>query len=126
GVLEEHEDRYELRGLLPALVIPATLQDSLMVRLDRLGRAKAMAQWGATIGREFSYELLHAVAPFDSGALHHALDRLVKAELIYQRGVPPRATYQFKHALVQEAAYQSLPKRRRQENHRRIAEVLVE
>jgi predicted ATPase/class 3 adenylate cyclase len=109
-----------------SLAIPATLQDSLMARLDRLGPAKGVAQMGATIGRQFAYEVLQAVSPLDEETLQHELRQLVDAELVYQRGIPPRATYLFKHALIQEAAYQSLLKSTRQQYHRQIARVLAE
>ena len=99
GVLREVEDHYELTGPLLALAIPTTLQDSLMARLDRLGEAKGMGQLGATIGRQFTYELLQAVASRDDATLQRELGRLVAAELRYQRGVPPQATYTFTHAL---------------------------
>jgi TOMM system kinase/cyclase fusion protein len=124
GLLQEHEDRYELAGPLPRLAIPATLHDSLMARLDRLDAVKAVAQLGATLGRTFSYELLQAVSPWDEGTLQYALGRLVEAELIYQRGVPSQATYLFKHALIQDVAYQSLLKSTRQQFHQRIAQAL--
>ena len=104
------------------LGIPATLQDALMARLDRLGAAKEIAQLGATIGREFSYELLHAVSLVDEEGLQHGLKQLVEAELVYQRGVAPQATYLFKHALIQDTAYQSLLKSTRQQYHRQIAQ----
>jgi TOMM system kinase/cyclase fusion protein len=126
GLLQEREDRYELTGPLPPLAIPTTLHDSLMARLDRLATVKGVAQLGATLGREFSYELLQAVAPLDAAALQQALTRLVEVELLYQRGVPPQATYLFKHALIQEAAYQSLLRSTRQQSHQRIAQVLAE
>jgi predicted ATPase/class 3 adenylate cyclase len=106
--------------------IPATLQDSLMARLDRLGPAKEIAQLGATIGREFSYELLQAASPLEEATLQHGLKQLVEAELVYQRGLWPRANYLFKHALIQDTAYQSLLKSTRQQSHRQIAQVLVE
>ncbi len=126
GLLREQGDRYELTGPLPPLAIPTTLQDSLMARLDRLATVKALAQLGATLGRTFSYELLRAVSVVDEATLQHALERLREAELLYQRGVAPQATYVFKHALIQEAAYQSLLKSTRQQYHQRIAEVLQE
>ena len=107
-----------------SLGIPATLQDALMARLDRLGPAKEIAQIGATIGREFSYELLHAVSPIDEETLQHGLKQLVEAELVYQRGVAPQATYLFKHALIQDTAYQSLFKSTRQQYHQQIAQLL--
>ena len=105
-------------------VIPATLQDSLMARLDRLESGKELAQIGACIGREFSYALIAAVAPADHSDLEDALARLIDAELLYCRGRPPNATYTFKHALVQDTAYQSLLKSRREPIHSRIAEAL--
>jgi class 3 adenylate cyclase/tetratricopeptide (TPR) repeat protein len=106
------------------LGIPATLHDALMARLDRLRGAKEIAQLGATLGREFSYEMLHTVSPLDGAALQQGLRQLVEAELLYQRGLPPQATYLFKHALIQDAAYQSLLKSTRQQYHRQIARVL--
>jgi predicted ATPase/class 3 adenylate cyclase len=109
---------------LQALGIPATLQDALMARLDRLGAAKTVAQLGATLGREFSYDLLQAVSPVDATALQHSLQQLIDAELLYQRGVTPHATYLFKHALIQDTAYQSLLKSKRQQYHQQIALVL--
>ena len=113
-------------GEAAAWEIPATLQDSLMARLDRLGGAKEVAQVGAVIGRGFSYALLHAVSPFPEAELQAALVRLADAELLYPRGLPPEATYVFKHALVQDTAYASLLKSRRRELHRAIARVLAE
>jgi TOMM system kinase/cyclase fusion protein len=128
GLLREEAGRY-----IPAfsgapigpLAIPSTIQDSLMARLDRLGSTKAIAQLGATIGREFTYELLYAVSPLDDDTLGRGLQHLVDTELIHQRGVPPHSTYFFRHALIQDTAYQSLLKRRRQELHFQIAEALV-
>jgi predicted ATPase len=107
-----------------ALAVPATLHDSLMARLDRLVTAKGLAQLGATLGRHFSYALLQAIAQLDEETLQRELQRLVTAELLYQRGVPPQATYLFKHALIQDVAYQSLLKSTRQHYHQRIAQVL--
>lgn len=104
--------------------IPATLHDSLMSRLDRLGPAKEVAQVGAAIGRDFSYGLLSAVMPVSGDELSAALEKLTDAELLYARGIPPEATYSFKHALVQETAYQALLKSRRRELHRLIAKEL--
>ena len=124
GLLQEQEEHYALTGPLPPLAIPATLHDSLLARLDRLGAAKSLAQLGATLGREFAYALLQAVAPWDEATVRRGLQQLVEAELLYQRGLPPQATYVFKHALIQEAAYQSLLKRTRQQYHQRIAQVL--
>jgi class 3 adenylate cyclase/tetratricopeptide (TPR) repeat protein len=113
------------RSSLP-LGIPATLHDALMARLDRLAEAKGVAQLGAALGREFSYELLQAVSSVDEATLQHGLAQLVDAELVYQRGLPPQAHYIFKHALVQDTAYQSLLKRERQRLHQQIAQVLVD
>jgi class 3 adenylate cyclase/predicted ATPase len=124
GLLREEADRYELVGSLPPLAIPATLQDSLMARLDRLATVKVVAQMGATIGRAFPYALLQAVAALDEDTLRAELGKLVEAELLYQRGVPPRAIYTFKHALIQDAAYQTLLKSTRPQYHRRIAQAL--
>ena len=124
GLLQERDERYELTGPLPPLAIPATLHDSLMARLDRLATVKALAQLGATLGREFSYALLQAVSPWDEGTLQQGLHQLVEAEFLYQRGLPPQATYTFKHALIQDAAYQSLLRSTRQQYHQRIAQVL--
>jgi tetratricopeptide (TPR) repeat protein len=106
--------------------IPATLRDSLTARLDRLGPAKEVAQLAAVIGREFSYELLHAVSLMSEMELQSALEKLADAELIYGRGIAPDATYQFKHALIQDAAYEALLKSRRRELHRRVAETITE
>jgi predicted ATPase len=124
GLLTAADGHYELTGPLPPLAIPSTLQDSLMARLDRLATTREIAQLGATLGREFSYELIHAISPLDEGTLQHGLRQLVEAELIYQRGLPPQAMYLFKHALVQDTAYQSLLKRRRQQLHQQIGQVL--
>jgi class 3 adenylate cyclase/tetratricopeptide (TPR) repeat protein len=125
GLLREVEGRYELTGPLPPLAIPATLHDSLMARLDRLATVKTVAQLGATIGRTFGYELLRAIAPLDEATLQRGLRQLVEAELVYQRGVASQATYLFKHALIQDTAYQSLLKSTRQQYHQRIAQVLA-
>ena len=126
GLLTDAGDHYELSGPLPPLAIPTTLHDSLMARLDRLAPVKEVAQIGAVIGREFSHELLAAVSPLSANQLGDALDQLVSSELVFRRGTPPEATYSFKHALVQDAAYQSLLKSKRQQLHARIAEVLEE
>jgi class 3 adenylate cyclase/predicted ATPase len=104
--------------------IPATLADALMGRLDRLSTAKELAQRAAVLGREISYPLLAAVADRDDAALRQDLIRLVEASILFARGEPPHATYAFKHALIQEAAVQSLLKRTRQQLHARIVEVL--
>lgn len=105
--------------------IPPTLQQSLAARLDRLGSAREIAQIGAVLGRGFSHALLQAVAGLDEPALRAALDRLADAELLFVDGVAPHANYRFKHALIQDAAYDSLLKSRRQTLHRRAAEVLL-
>jgi len=111
---------------LTAHQIPVTLHDSLMARLDRLGSAKEVAQVGAVIGGVFSYELLHAVYPVAEENLRSALHKVADAELIYVRGIPPDATYQFKHALIRDTAYEALLRSRRHELHQRIAQMLVE
>jgi predicted ATPase len=108
-----------------SLAVPATLHASLLGRLDRLGpAAKNVAQVGAAIGRDFSYELLAAAAPLAEPELQEALRRLVEAGLVFQRGVPPAAEYLFKHALVQDTAYSTLLRGPRQALHRRIVEAL--
>jgi predicted ATPase len=124
GQLKAVDGHYALVGSLRALTIPVTLQDSLMARLDRLVTAKAVAQYAAVIGRQFSYALLQAVSQLDEVMLQHELRRLVEAELVYQRGVPPQAYYFFKHALIRDAAYESLLKSTRQHYHQCIAQVL--
>src|SRR5262249_2735316 len=124
GLLTAAEDHYKLIGPLPPLAIPATLQDSLMARLDRLSTVREIAQLGATLGREFDYALIHAVSPLDEERLQQGLKQLVEAELVYQLGLPPQATYLFKHALIQDVAYQSLLKSTRQQYHTKIAQVL--
>jgi class 3 adenylate cyclase/predicted ATPase len=124
GLLQEGEDGYTLTGPLPPLAIPTTLHDALMARLDRLAAVKGLAQLGATLGREFSYDLLQLVSPWDTETLRRGLHQLVEAEFLYQRGLPPQATYLFKHALIQDVAYQSLLRSTRQQYHQRIAQVL--
>ena len=126
GLLVDQGDHYALAGPLPPLAIPATLQDTLLARLARLGSVKAVAQVGAMLGREFAYELLGALSPLRDEALQDALDQLVTAGLLFRRGTPPEANYRFKHALVQEAAYASLLRSTRQQLHARIATVLEE
>ena len=124
GLLVKDAGRYRLDSPLPPLAIPATLQDSLMARLDRLAPVKEVAQIGAAIGRDFSYTLLRCVAGRDDLALSAALGQLEEAELLSRRGTPPDASYSFKHALVQEAAYESLLKSRRHLLHKHIGDVL--
>jgi predicted ATPase len=114
-LLREEADRYVLTGSLRTVAIQDTLQDALMARLDQLNRAKEVAQLGAVLRREFAYELLLAIAPQDEDTLLAGLAQLVEAELLYQRGRPPRARYLFKHALIQDAAYASLLKSIRQQ-----------
>ena len=108
----------------PILGVPASLQTSLMARLDRLGPAKEIAQIGAAIGREFSHALLTAVVQKSEPELRSGLDRLIQAGLLFRQGVPPHASYLFKHALVQDAAYGTLLRERRRALHARIAETL--
>jgi predicted ATPase len=113
-----------LESGVPLVGIPTTLHDSLMARLDRLESVRRVAQTGAAIGREFSYQLLHAVSRLPKDELQAALTRLVAAELVFQRGTPPDAVYAFKHALVQDAAHGSLLHSSRQQLHAQIAEAL--
>jgi len=126
GILVKQADGYRLNGPLLPLAIPETLQDSLMARLDRLHSVKEIAQVGAAIGREFSYSLVRAVVARDETALKHALTELEHAELVYRQGEPPEAVYTFKHALVRDAAYESLLKSRRYQLHGQIARTLEE
>jgi predicted ATPase len=108
----------------PAPAVPASLHASLMARLDRLGPAREVAQIGAALGREFSHVLLAAVAHKPEAELGSSLDRLIRAGLLFRKGVPPHATYLFKHALVQEAAYGTLLRQPRRALHARIADTL--
>lgn len=114
------------RGDSPELEIPSTLRDSLMSRLDALGSVRDLAQLAAVLGREFSYELLLAVSPMREDELRRSLERAEQEELFYRRGTPPRSGYLFKHALLRDAAYQSLLRQVRRRTHRRVAEALVE
>ena len=123
-LVQAREDRYALTGPLPPLAIPTTLQDSLVARLDRLASAKPLAQLCATLGREFSYPLLQAVCGLADVPLQRSLAQLVHAEFLQQRDAASETVYTFKHALIQEAAYQSLLKSRRQQYHERIARVM--
>jgi len=125
-LLREEADHHALAGSLSGLAIPATLQDSLMARLDRLPMVREVAQLGAVLGREFAYEMLKALAAVEESTLQERLGQLVNAELLYQRGRPPNARYIFKHALIQDAAYGSLLKRTRQQYHQQIARMLEE
>lgn len=124
GLLADEGDHYVLSRTLPFLAIPSTLHDSLMARLDRLAPVKEVAQIGACIGRVFQHRLLAAVTGYDNARLEGILQQLEKSELVFRRGVPPEATYTFKHALVQDTAYQSLLKSRRQHIHASIASEL--
>jgi predicted ATPase/class 3 adenylate cyclase len=123
-LLDDAGDRYLLRNPLPSLAIPSTLHASLLARLDRLAAVKDVAQMASAIGREFSYSLIAAVARLSEQDLQGALEQLVAAELIFQRGLPPDATYLFKHALVQDAVYASLIRSRRYQIEAQIAHVL--
>ena len=124
GALELVGDAFRLTKPLPSLSIPESLHDSLMARLDRLSDVKDVAHLASTLGRVFHHDLLAAVSLLDEAALGHALDQLVEAELIYRRGEPPEAIYEFKHALVQDAAYNSLLRSKRLQYHKRIGETL--
>jgi class 3 adenylate cyclase/tetratricopeptide (TPR) repeat protein len=126
GRLRELDDRFELVETRRATVIPATLQDSLMARIDRLGGPKQLLQLASVIGREFSYEILHAVAGRDEAVLATDLADLLAAELLFVEGQIPNATYRFKHALIRDAAYESLLRRSRQAHHLEIATALRE
>jgi class 3 adenylate cyclase len=120
GLLRDSGESWVLDGPLPAMAIPASLQDSLMARLDRLSSAKEVVQAAATIGRRFSYAMLAAILDVPSSALRSALGRLVEAELINPQSETGGREYQFRHALVQDTAYESLLKSRRQTLHARI------
>ncbi len=130
GIVTDVGDRYTAAGPVAPLAIPASLQASLLARLDRLAPVREVAQIGAALGRQFSHELIAAVAVPGSGPgmpqpqLDDALAQLVGAELIYRRGTPPDAEYTFKHALVQDAAYSTLLRSRRQQLHAHIAATL--
>jgi tetratricopeptide (TPR) repeat protein len=124
GMLAAAGDHYTAGGPLAPLAIPASLQASLLARLDRLAPVREVAQIGAALGRQFSHELIGAVAPMPQAQLDEALAQLVGAELIYRRGTPPDAEYTFKHALVQDAAYSTLLRSRRQQLHARIVATL--
>jgi TOMM system kinase/cyclase fusion protein len=126
GALVEKEGRYALAKPLSEAAIPATLRDLLVARLDRLGRAKETAQVAAAIGREFTFELLRVVSPRSEAEVQEDLDRLVAAELVHRKRRLKGAGYLFKHALVRDAAYESMLKRSRQQVHARIAKALEE
>jgi len=122
--LQETGDQYVLEQPTQLLAVPSTLQASLMARVDRLGSAREVLQIGAAIGREFSYEVLAAVAGLPDVVLQDALIRLTEAELLFLRGTPPNAVYTFKHALIQDTAYSTMLRARRQHLHAAIALVL--
>jgi tetratricopeptide (TPR) repeat protein len=126
AALRDAGDRWKYATAAGTLPIPLTLRDSLMARLDRFAPVKEIAQIGAAVGREFSYELIAAVASSSKPELDQALAQLVESGLAFQQGTPPDAVYTFKHALVQDAAYDSLLKRRRQELHGKIGRVIEE
>ncbi|MEE9159777.1 MAG: AAA family ATPase [Gammaproteobacteria bacterium] len=125
-LLEDTGDRFVLSGPLPALAIPASLQDALMARLDRLAPVKEVAQWAATLGQTFSHELLAAIAQRAASALDEALSQLIDAELLYRRDLSAERMYEFKHAIWQDVAYNSLLRSKRQQLHREIACILEE
>jgi class 3 adenylate cyclase len=124
GSMTDAGDHYSLAGPAVPLAIPTTLHASLLARLDRLAPTREVAQVAAALGRQFSHELINAVAEMSSPRLESALEQLIRAELVFRRGTPPDATYTFKHALVQDAAYETLLKSRRHQLHARIARVL--
>ncbi|MFN0318388.1 MAG: AAA family ATPase, partial [Burkholderiales bacterium] len=124
GLMKDAGDRYTVSGPLPPLAIPSTLHDSLMARLDRMGSAKELIQWGAVIGREFGHKLIGEVSSLPAEKLGEVLNQLVISELVLRRGNSPDAVYVFKHALVQDAAYESILKSRRQKLHADVAAAL--
>jgi class 3 adenylate cyclase/tetratricopeptide (TPR) repeat protein len=126
GPLQDVDGHAARAASVRTLTIPATLHDSLMARLDRLATVKGLAQLGATLGREFSYALLRAVAPWDEDTIQRGLHQLIEAEFLYQRGVLPQATYTFKHALIQDVAYNSLLLRQRRAFHRAVGAAMEE
>jgi class 3 adenylate cyclase/tetratricopeptide (TPR) repeat protein len=124
GILTEAGDHYAVAGPVAPLAIPASLHASLLARLDRLAPTREVAQIGSALGRSFSHELIVAVAQMPQQRIDGALEQLVSAELIFRRGTAPDAEYTFKHALVQDAAYSTLLRNRRQQIHARIASTL--
>ena len=126
GLLREQDGRYELTSSVPSLAIPSTLYESLMARLDRLGAAKEVAQLAATIGKEFSYDLLRVISPLDETKLTGALNQLVDAELLNQHLLSFQRSYSFRHALIRDAAYESLLRSKRRQYHGQIATALQE
>jgi class 3 adenylate cyclase/tetratricopeptide (TPR) repeat protein len=124
GMLRETETAFEPAGSLENLEIPSSLHDSLMARLDRLQPVKEVAQMASCIGREFSIELLASLSPLSQDKLRDALEKLISAELLFRRGTPPTESYIFKHALVRDAAYESLLKSKRKTYHADLVNVL--
>ncbi|MGM4875922.1 ATP-binding protein [Bradyrhizobium sp. 956_D2_N1_5] len=124
GILADAGDRFDAREPVPRLAIPTSLHASLLARLDRLAPVRELAQIGAALGRSFSHELISAVAAMPQQQVDGALTQLVRAELVFQRGIPPDAEYTFKHALVQDAAYSTMLRGRRQHIHARVATTL--
>jgi tetratricopeptide (TPR) repeat protein len=124
GILTDAGDRYAVTGPVAPLAIPTSLHASLLARLDRLAPTREVAQIGAVLGRSFSHELICAVSAIPQPKLDEALEQLASAELIFRRGIPPDAEYTFKHALVQDAAYSTLLRSRRQQLHGRIATTM--
>jgi len=124
GVLTDVGGCFTMAKPMPALAIPTTLIASLLARLDRSAPMRQVAQIGAALGREFSYELISAVAPMPQESLDDALTQLMNSELVFRRGNPPGAEYSFKHALVQDAAYSTLLHSRRRQLHARITAIL--
>ena len=124
GVLTKTADGYAVKGPVTSLAIPRTLHASLLARLDRLGSAREVAQIGTALGRQFSHELISAVAQMPAEEVESALTQLTNAELMFRRGDPPDAEYTFKHVLVQDAAYEALLRSQRQVLHARIASTI--
>jgi class 3 adenylate cyclase/predicted ATPase len=124
GLVEDLGDHYRSTGTLTPLAIPQSLHDSLMARLDHMARVKDVAQLAATLGREFSYVLIRAVSPLSETDLQESLNQLTQHGIIYPVGSRPNLRYAFKHALIQEAAYQSLLRSTRQTFHRNTVAVL--
>jgi len=125
GYLTEQDKEYKLKGSLPKSAIPDTLQDTLMARLDQLGAEREVVQLAAVIGREFSYELIRAVVPLEESVLKKELNSLLEAEILNLQGDPHHSRYIFKQALIQDAAYNSLLKSKRQQYHEKIARIIV-
>ena len=124
SALKERDWQYHLKDTHASFAIPATLQDSLVARLDRLGPVKDVALAASIIGQEFSFELVEALVSLESSVLAAALERLVQSDMVAQHGEPPNAIYNFKHALIRDAAYQTILKSRKRDLHRRVAETL--